>query len=191
MPLFLAPLFTALLGVVFAAFAKLELARREGPAYSSQAFRIVFLHSALVLFPVLGYFAAYHGDWGYLYLFAGRHVPSAVDLLLVGVGAFAPCATFLLFATASAQDRTGVLFRAMLGFSIPLLVLGALGLGRLSETGTYDQFQGHFGLRRTSESPLGLAIVLAWVTVAAGTYLVRRALVRLGKLASDAAGARP
>ena len=181
MPLFLAPLLTGLLGVLFAAFAKLELARREGPAYASHAFRVVFFHSALVLFPVLGYFAAFHADWGYLYLFAARHVPSAVDLLLVALGAFAPCATFLLFATASAQDRTGVLFRAMLGFAIPLLIFGSLGLGRLSETGTFDQFQGHFGLRRTSESPLGVAVVLSWIAIAVGTYLVKRALGRIGR----------
>lgn len=179
MPLFLAPLLTGLLGVVFAAFAKVELARREGPAYASHAFRVVFFHSALVLFPVLGYFAAFHADWGYLYLFATRHIPSAVDLLLVALGAFAPCATFLAFATASAQDRTGVLFRAMLAFAIPLLIACALGLGRLSETGTFDQFQGRFGLRRTSESPLGAAIALAWLAMGLGIYLVKREIDRI------------
>jgi len=189
-PLLLAPLLTGFLGVLLAAFAKAELAKREGPAFASYAFRIVFLHSLCVLLPVLGYFAAFHGDWGYLYLVAGRHIPSAVDLLLVLAAAFAPCGTFLAFATASAQDRTGVLFRGMLGFAIPFLVLCAVFLGRLGETGTYDQFKGHFGLRRTTESPLGVAIALSWLAVAAGTFFARRALVA-GRTNGEARGSSP
>lgn len=130
-----------------------------------------------MLLPVLGFFASFHSEWGYLYLFGARHIPSAVDLFLVLVAAYAPCLTFLAFATASAQDRTGVLFRGMLGFALPLLLFVALAFRRLSESGTYDQFQGHFGLRPTTESPLGVAVVLAWFAIGAGIYFVRKALL--------------
>ena len=176
MPLVFAPFVTAALGVLFAAFAKDELSRRERPAYFSHAFRIVVLHSAFVLLPVIGYFVTFHGDWGYLYLVASRHVPSALDLVFTLASAFAPCATFLSFARASAQDRTNVLFRALVVCILPLLGLSAFFFRRLQEVGTYEQFHGEFGLHRTSESSLGWAIALAWISLSLGVVAAWRAI---------------
>src|SRR5262245_1838420 len=67
--------------------ARGELARSEVPLVLARRFLVATLFGAVVYGPVLGYFAAQHGDWAYLYLVRWSRVPSAVDLFLVVLAA--------------------------------------------------------------------------------------------------------
>src|SRR4029079_2246141 len=75
------------LGMTLAWLARAELARSEVPLVLARPFLIALGLGALVFAPVVGYFAAWHGDWAYLYLVRWSRVPSALDLLLVIVAA--------------------------------------------------------------------------------------------------------
>src|SRR4051812_23923724 len=72
-----------LLGMTLAWLARAELARSEVPLLLARPFLIALGLGALVYGPVVGYFAAWHGDWAYLYLTPSSRVPSALDLCLV------------------------------------------------------------------------------------------------------------
>src|SRR4029079_14589911 len=75
------------LGMTLAWLARAELARSEVPLVLARPFLISLGLGTIVFAPVVGYFAALHGDWAYLYLVRWSGVPSAVDLLLVVLAA--------------------------------------------------------------------------------------------------------
>src|SRR5438045_9383789 len=87
MPLPFAWLVAFALGAAFARAAQGEIARSEGPLVMSRPVLVVVAFAALVVAPVAGYFAAFHGDWAYLYGVNWQDVPSAVDLVLVALAA--------------------------------------------------------------------------------------------------------
>jgi hypothetical protein len=76
-----------LLGMTLAWVARAELARSEVPLVLARPFLVALGLGVTVFAPVVGYFAALHGDWAYLYLVPWSRVPSAVDLVLVLVAA--------------------------------------------------------------------------------------------------------
>jgi hypothetical protein len=167
------------LGAAFARAARAEIARSEGPLVASRPMAIVLGFAGLVVLPVAGYFAAFHGDWAYLYLVTWQNVPSAVDLALVLLaGALVP-AGFLAGVGAVRTRRTqaGGLLATLVG--APLGVLAVLGVAfgrRLSVSASAAQYAGGFGVEPIASSPLGKGVVWALLAVAAGTAWAFRAL---------------
>jgi hypothetical protein len=176
MPLPLAWLVAFALGAVFARAAEGELARAEGPVATSRPIAVVAGFAAFVLVPVVGYFAAFHGDWAYLYLVDWQAVPSAIDLVLVvGAGAlvlagFASAVPFLRAKRKGAVD-------AMIAVPVGIAALLALAFARrLLVSASHAQYVGAMGVESIGASALGKGVLLGLVAIALGAAWTVRSL---------------
>jgi len=168
MPLPLAPILGFVLGVVYAWVARGELARADASLSESRALRVVVGFAAMVFGPVVGYFAAFHGDWAYLYLVPWRRVPSAFDLALVAGAGASVIGGFVAAAPFARARKLGPL-GALFGAPVILLLLAMLALQRrLGTSGTFAQFQGGFGTEPISRTGLGRALLAMLVVLVVG-----------------------
>lgn len=179
MPLFFAPLVAVLFGLLLAYYGRAELALADRTALGTRAFSVSLSFTTLVFLPALGYFAAFHGDWAYLYLLPQAKVPSAVDLTVVLLSAALVPATVAYAARALAEKRTSQLVRLAGGLLAAVAILVALSYGRLSVSASHAQFRGGFGVVPIGASPLGRGVLLAWVALGAASAWARGALRRL------------
>lgn len=166
MPLFFAPLVGWTLGAALAWFARGELARDDIPTVASRPFVVTCLFAAMVYGPMLAYFAAFHGDWAYLYLVPWRKVPSALDLGLVLVGAVTVPVGMWAASRFSRQGRVTLVG----ALAAPAALLTLVGAGvlqhRLATSASYAQFHGGFGTVPISEAPLGKSVI--WMLLVLG-----------------------
>jgi hypothetical protein len=178
-PLPFAPLIGLALGVAFAWIAAPELSRDEGPIVASRPFAIVVAFASLVWLPIVGYFAAFHGDWAYLYVVAWRRVPSAVDLGLV---LFAGAAVVLGFWSVVRPVRKRR-FGPVVGMLVAPAALAAAGLTaaarRLAVSGTYAQFHGDFGTQPIGTSALGQGVLVMGAILVLAVAWTARSLARM------------
>lgn len=189
MPLPLAALVALALGALFAHVARSELAQTDA-LLPSRPMAIVAAFAALVYAPAVGYFAAFHGDWAYMYFVPWRHVPSALDLVLVATCAALVPAGFLIAAPfARARRRAAVM--ALVGVPAGLATL--LGIAcehRLATSATFVQYAHDFGTQPLSSTALGRAVLWAILVGAASTLwsvrLLRAAPARRPGAAIDA-----
>ncbi len=157
-----------LLGLSLAWVARAELARSEVPLVLARPF-LVSLGLGLVVFaPALGYFAARHGDWAYLYLVRSSRVPSAVDLLFVAVAALMVPAGFAASAPSAIAKQGSRFLQATAVLATLVLLGGVLAAGRLSVSASFVQYHGGFGIVPIGRSPLGRGVLLSWVALALG-----------------------
>lgn len=164
MPILFAPLGGVLLGALLAWFARAELAREEGPLALSRPFAITALFAAFVYGPIVGYFAAFHGDWAYLYWIPSRAVPSAIDLALVLLAMTTIPIAFAVAARPARGQRLAVV-GAIGGVPAVLLTLLVIALQhRLSTSASYAQFHGDFGTEAITASALGRGVL--WMALA-------------------------
>jgi hypothetical protein len=155
-------------GVLFAWLARAELAREERPLVTTPAFSIVCGFAALVYAPVAAYFAAFHGDWTWLYLVPAARIPSAVDLALVFFTAAMVPLAFALAAPAAVARNSARLVVAG-GGPVALALIHALaGVRRLGTSGSYAQLHGGFGAEPIGASALGRAVLIAWIALGLG-----------------------
>jgi hypothetical protein len=167
------------LGALFARAAQGEITKLEGPLVASRPMAIVLGFAALVFLPVVGYFAAFHGDWAYLYFVSWQSVPSAVDLCLVVVAACLVPAGFVATVELLRTRRshaTGTLVGLAGGPLLLALVLALAFARRLSVSATAAQFRGGFGVEAISTSALGKGVLWAVTALAAGAAWAVRAL---------------
>jgi hypothetical protein len=166
MPLPLAIPVGLLLGMTLSWLARVELARSEVPLVLARPFLVAAGLGALVFAPVVGYFAALHGDWAYLYLVRWSRVPSALDLFLVILaGAQVPLG-FAVAAPLAIAKRGTRLMQIGAGVGTVLLVVCAICARRLAVSATFSQFHGGFGSVPLGRSPLGRGILLSWGALA-------------------------
>ena len=180
MPVPFAPLISLALGAALAWIAAPELVRDEGPIVASRPFAVVAAFAGLVWVPIVGYFAAFHGDWSYLYLVSWRDVPSAVDLGLVLLAGAAVLGGFSLAIPFVRKRRWGPVAAAIVlpgSLAIAGLTLAAR---RLAVSGTYAQFHGGFGTEPIGESTLGRGVLVMGVVLALAVAWTVRALSRMG-----------
>ena len=168
MPLPLAIPVGLLLGMTLAWLARAELARSEVPLLLARPFLIALGLGAVVFAPVVGYFAAWHGDWAYLYLVRWSRVPSAVDLLLVVFAALQVPLGFAIAAPWAIAKRGTRLLRVMAIATGLLVIACAVFARRLSVSASFAQYHGGFGGAPLGRSPLGRGILLSWIAVALG-----------------------
>ena len=166
MPLPLAIPVGLLLGMTLAWLARAELARSEVPLLLARPFLIALGLGALVFAPVVGYFAAWHGDWAYLYLVSSSRVPSAVDLFLVLVAAIQVPLGFAIATPWAIAKRGARVFQVMAGVAGVVVIVCAVAARRLSVSASYAQYHGGFGALALGRSPLGRGILLSWIAVA-------------------------
>lgn len=167
MPAPFAFLVAFVLGATLAWAARGELARSEAPLALARPFAIAWGLALFVFAPVVGYFVAFHGDWAYLYLFAFRRIPSAIDLLLV---ALATAQIPIGFAIAAPLARSKQSSRLLVLVAILLAVLtvaSVVAMRRLGTSASFAQYHGGFGTTPIGRSPLGRAVLLAWTVLTA------------------------
>jgi hypothetical protein len=178
-PIPLAWLVAFALGGAFARVAQEEIARLEGPLVASRPMAIVLGFAGLVFLPVAGYFAAFHGDWAYLYFVSWQSVPSAVDLALVLVAA-ALVPLGLVVGVALIRTRRSRATRALAALvGVPAAIAVILTIAfshRLSRSATAAQYAGGFGVESIGSSALGKGVLWALVALAAGTVWAVRSL---------------
>lgn len=161
MPLPLAPIVAALLGVVFALVGRDEVRRSNTATSRTRGFLLVCLAAFGLLAPALGYFLAFYPDWAWAYLVPGSRVPSAIDLgaALVAVGV-APL-TFVWTASALRRHAVRELVRGA-GALVVVLAVATAALGpRLIVAGTYTAFRDGYDLLPVGGTSLGISIL--WI----------------------------
>lgn len=168
MPLLLAVPFALACGTTLAWIARAELARSEVPLVIARPFLVALGYGLFVVAPVMGYFAALHGDWAYLYLVRWSRVPSALDLLFVlAIGAAVPVG-FAIAAPWAVAKKGAPIVRVTGALVLLLVVAAAASARRLSISATFAQYHGGFGVLPTSKTPLGRGVLLSWIALAAG-----------------------
>jgi len=167
------------LGASFSRVAQGEIARSEGPLLASRTMAVVAGFAAFVYLPVMGYFAAFHGDWAYLYFVNWQTVPSAVDLAFVLLGAvlvpmgFAAGVAFI----RTRQSRAAGAISVLVGLPVGLAALLAIVfLRRLAVSASAAQYAGGFGVEPIASSTLGKGVLCALLAVGAATGWAVRAL---------------
>jgi hypothetical protein len=182
-PIPLAWLVAFALGAVFARVAETEIARLEGPLVASRPMAIVLGFAGLVFLPVAGYFAAFHGDWAYLYLVSWQNVPSAVDLALVFGAACLVPAGFVtgVWLIRSRRSRSGQAIVALAGVPAGLAAaVAVVFVRRLSVSASAAQYHGGFGVEPIATSPLGKGVLWGLLALVAGGLWAVRSLRSVG-----------
>jgi hypothetical protein len=171
------------MGAAFARVAKGEIARSEGPLVASRPMTIVLGFAAFVFLPVAGYFAAFHGDWAYLYFVSWQSVPSAIDLALVLLAAAMVPAGFVV-AVATLRTRQSRAIHVVTGFiGVPLALAVVLTVAfshRLAVSASGAQYQGGFGVEPIATSALGKGVLWALLALVAGAVWAVRSLRSAG-----------
>jgi hypothetical protein len=179
-PIPFAPLLGLALGAALAWIAAPELAKSDGPVIASRSFAVVAAFAGFVWLPVVGYFVAFHGDWSYLYVVAWRRVPSAVDLGLVLLAAFAVAGGFWVAVVPVRKRRFGPVV-AMIVVPCAAATFGlTMAAHRLAVSGTYAQFHGDFGTDAIGASPLGKGVLLMGIVLVLSVAWVVRWLTWMG-----------
>jgi hypothetical protein len=185
MPLPLAALVAFSLGALFAHVARSELAQSDALA-ASRPMAIATAFAAFVYLPAVAYFAAFHGDWAYMYFIAWRRVPSAIDLaLVVACAALVPAGFFVAAPLARAKKREVVIALV----AIPAAVAVALAVTferRIATSATFAQFTNDFDTHPIAEAALGRAMLVAIAACAAATLWCVK-LLRTPRAKIDAA----
>jgi hypothetical protein len=188
MPIVFAPFVGLLLGSALAWAASSELVTSEGPVALARSFGVVVAFASFVALPVVGYFAAFHGDWSYLYLVSSRRVPSAIDLVLVLVAAGTVVGGFWVAALPLRKRRLAPLLALMAAPALCLAVALPLSLRRLAVSATFAQFHGDFGTEPIGASVLGKGVLLMGFMLALGVGWTVNSLARMGSEAAAGAG---
>jgi len=170
MPLPLAALVAFSLGALFAHAARAALAQSDASAVSSRGFAVAAAFAAFVYLPAVAYFAAFHGDWAYMYFVPWRRVPSAVDLAVVlACAALVPAGFLAAAPLARARRREALL--AVIGAPATLAVILAVVLERrLGTSATFAQFANDFDTHPVAQAALGRAMLVAIATCAAAAF---------------------
>ncbi len=179
MPIPFAHLVGLALGAALAWVAGPALSRSDGPMVASRPFAVVAAFAVLLWLPAVGYFAAFHGDWSYLYLVPWRRIPSAVDLMLVLLAGAAVVLGFCAAVRPMRSRRFGPVLVLIIAPSVVVLAALPLAVHRLAVSGTYAQFHGDFGTEPIGASLLGKGVLLMGIVLVAGVAWTVRCLARM------------
>jgi len=167
MPLPLAALVALAIGALFAHASRAALAQSDAPVISSKPIGVAAAFGAFVYLPACAYFAAFHGDWAYMYFVAWRHVPSAIDLAVVLACAALVPAGFLVaapFARARRREAVVALIAVPAGAAA---ILAAMFEHRLGTSATFAQFANDFDTHPIAATALGRAVLVTAIVCAA------------------------
>jgi hypothetical protein len=173
MPLVLCLAFAS--GVASAVCGRAELRVSPRPPLLTRSFAAYTVFLGMLLVPVAVYFYVFHGDWFLLYAIDIRRVPSAIALigflLLGGLGALG----FVVGAALVRGQRDNVAL-GVIGATVAVTaVVVVLFRRELGVVGSFDQYQGGFGLADYgSGALLQGTIAMGTILVAGLTYLLVR-----------------
>jgi hypothetical protein len=175
-PLPVSPFVGFLLGVSFAWAARKNLSKVDGPLLLARPVVVAAAFAAFVYGPLCGYFAAFHGDWAYLYIVDWEKVPSALDLAFVlAASAAVPLGTIAAWSAARGRRLNAVARIAVVPATVTLGLL-AWGAKRLAVSATYAQFHGDFGVQPIAASTLGRGLLWTAIVATVGIAWSLRAI---------------
>jgi hypothetical protein len=174
MPLPLVALVALSIGALFAHVARAELAHEDAPIVSSRPLAIVVAFAGLVFLPAVAYFAAFHGDWAYMYFVAWRRVPSAIDLAVVLACTALVPAGFVVAAPFARTKRREIVVALIASPATLAAILAIVFQHRVGTSATFAQFKNGFDTEPVAHAALGRAMLVAIaVTTAAALWTVR------------------
>lgn len=180
-PLPLAPLVAALLGVAFGLVGRDEVRRTSVATTATRGFLVVSLVSLLLLAPALAYFVAFYPDWAYAYFVPGEQVPSAVDLVEIAAITMIPSAMYAWVASALRRHAVRELVRGVGGLVLLLAAAVAAVGGRMGVADTYEAFREGIEPKPIGGSALGISLLWVDGCVLAGSLWAAAQLRRLGR----------
>ena len=154
------------LGLAFALCAR-ERLRAEGP-FASPSFPLVAIFVGVVITPVTLYLYAAHPAWSWMYLVDPSGIPALALLpILVAHGGMAVTGWYVGARLVRAgKKKEHIALAALAAAALVAFVSLALGWGRISHYGTYDEF--HEG-RALALKEVKLGYVLVALVVGVGT----------------------
>lgn len=161
MPLPLAPIVAALIGVAFALVGRDEVRRSTNAPTRTRGYLLVSLAAFGLLAPAVGYFLAFYPDWAWAYLVPGSRVPSAVDLVVDLLAVSVAPLTFTWTAGALRRHAVRELVRGAGALVVLLAIATALLGARLAVAGTFTAFREGYDLAPVSGTSLGVSIL--WI----------------------------
>ena len=180
MPLPLAPLFAALVGLTFGLVGRDEIRRSNAAATALRGFSVVGLVSLFVLMPAVAYFVAFYPDWSYAYIAPAARVPSAIDLLLVlAIGAI-PSLTYAWVVGALRRHAVRIVIRVAITLVTAAVVVGAVLSPRLLVSATTQGYADAVEVVPLGGTSLGVSIFWIDACLAAGTIWAARKLRQVG-----------
>jgi hypothetical protein len=174
-PLPLAALVAFSLGALFAHVARAELSLDQ-PLLSSRSLAIVSAFAGLVWLPAVAYFAAFHGDWAYMYFVMWRRVPSAIDLAVVLACAALVPVGFAIAAPFARSKRREIVLAMIATPAALAAILAIVFQHRVGTSATFAQFKHGFDTEPVARAALGRAMLVAIAVTAAATLWTVRLL---------------
>ena len=165
-------LLSFLLGGAIALACRVQLRLSPRPWYATRYFAALVGFMAMLVAPAAVYRYFFHPDWSAMYLVDASGSPS-----LFGFGALvavvgAGLGAFVLGNYCARAHREWLLLTTLAVAAAGIAVVSAVGFHRIKVVGTFDQWQGSFGLRPLGETDLlpalaimGACMLLAWLHV--------------------------
>lgn len=160
-----APLIGFTLGVVFAWFAREDVARGAPGSHSSRSLAVVCLYALLAFTPACASLFVLEPDWAGAYLFDGGRARLLSVATLLATLASVPLG-FVAATRATRARRPARVVRLGMSVGLSALALTLALFPRLAVRATYAQYHGDFGTEPVLGSTLGWT--LAWITVVLG-----------------------
>ena len=165
-------------GLVFAACARVQFAQGGSPWGRELAAVLSF--EGIIVWPTALYFYLVHPAWSWMYLIDPARLPWGIVVLVL----LAYVATLLggyLGGWALVRVRKEkILFAALAVVGVGLVVFLIMARGRISHTGTFDDFHAGHALA-LGEGKLGWALAASSTGVAIAVVLVGFTLWEQGK----------
>lgn len=178
MPLPLAPILAALVGLALALVGRDEARRTGAHVTTLRGFAIATLVSVTLIAPATGYFVSFYPDWAYAYFVAAAAIPSAIDLLAVLAVGAATIGAYVLTVGALRRQSAHSLTRWAVGLLVALVALGMLLAPRFLVITTTEAFREGGDKPSIGGSSLGVSILWIDGCVAAGLVWAGRQLRR-------------
>ena len=171
-------IFSVFIGLVFSACARQQFS--GGAAPWGRELMAVLSFEAIILWPVALYYYLVYPDWSWMYFVDPHKLPWGVSLLVM-LGYVATLLGGYLAGWAILRARKPrVLYGALGGVALFLLVFALVGRGRLANNGTFDEYHaGH--APGVTEGKLIWALAVTALGVAAAIALVGFTLREQGK----------
>ncbi len=171
-------IFSVFIGLVFAACARVQFANGGTPWGRELAAVLSF--EAIIVWPVALYFYLVHPAWSWMYLIDPARLPWGIVVLVMLAYVATLLGGYLGGWALVKMQRERLLFAALAVIGVALIVFLIVARGRISHTGTYDEYHAGHALN-LGEGKLGWALAATSTGVAIAVVLVGLTLWEQGK----------
>jgi hypothetical protein len=171
-------IFSVFVGLVFAACARAQFANGGSPW--GRELVAVLSFEAIIVWPVALYFYLVHPAWSWMYFVDPARLPAGVTpLVLLAYVAMLLSGYLAGWALLHARKER-IVYAALAGLALALVVFLVVCRGRVSHTGTYAEYHAGHALA-LGEGKLGWALAATATGVAIAVVLVGFTLWEQGK----------